>query len=404
MKSASHHKGWSYWMKAVVAVFFCWGMSTVLIDSLVPKLKVLFSLGYAEVLLTQFSFFIGYLVFSVPAGQILARLGYARSIALGLAAAVSGCLLFIPATEFREFPWFLGALFVLSAGITLLQVSVNPLVMELGDSDLAHSRLTLAQAFNSLGTTLGPLIGAAVILRHATFENMDPMRWPFLGIAVIFGALSLIFWKGQHSPDLPVLRESPRGVDWQLFKRPRFAFGWSALFVYVGAEVTLGSLMTSYLIQPQVLGVSAPVAGSLVSLYWGGAMMGRFMGSWVLSRLPAHQVLGGCALGAATLVLISSLSHGHLAAGALISVGLCNSIMFPVIFSLTLEDLGGDTPQGSGLLCMAIVGGALIPLLTGALADTWGLAHAFWVPVLCYFLIASFAFLQKRMVRCEHHP
>ncbi|XXG37810.1 MAG: sugar MFS transporter [Ferrovum myxofaciens] len=391
-------------MKAVVAVFFCWGMSTVLIDSLVPKLKVLFSLGYAEVLLTQFSFFIGYLVFSVPAGQILARLGYARSIALGLAAAVSGCLLFIPATEFREFPWFLGALFVLSAGITLLQVSVNPLVMELGDSGLAHSRLTLAQAFNSLGTTLGPLIGAAVILRHATFENMDPMRWPFLGIAVIFGALSLMFWKGQHSPDLPVLRESPHGVDWQLFKRPRFAFGWSALFVYVGAEVTLGSLMTSYLIQPQVLGVSAPVAGSLVSLYWGGAMMGRFMGSWVLSRLPAHQVLGGCALGAATLVLISSLSHGHLAAGALISVGLCNSIMFPVIFSLTLEDLGGDTPQGSGLLCMAIVGGALIPLLTGVLADTWGLARAFGVPVLCYFLIASFAFLQKRMVRCEHHP
>ncbi|WP_297451911.1 sugar MFS transporter [Ferrovum sp.] len=386
-------------MEAVVAVFFCWGMSTVLIDSLVPKLKVLFSLGYAEVLLTQFSFFIGYLVFSVPAGQILAWLGYARSIALGLAVALLGCLLFIPATEFREFPWFLGALFVLSAGITLLQVSVNPLVMELGDSALAHSRLTLAQAFNSLGTTLGPLIGAAVILRHATFEDMDPMRWPFLAIAVIFGALSLLFWKGRNSPNMPRLQESPSGVDWQLFKRPRFAFGWSTLFVYVGAEVTLGSLMTSYLIQPQVLSVSAPVAGSLVSLYWGGAMVGRFLGSWVLSRWPAPWVLGGCALGAATLVLISSLSQGHLAAGALISVGLCNSIMFPVIFSLTLEDLGGDTPKGSGLLCMAIVGGALIPLLTGTLADAWGLARAFGIPVLCYLIIASFAFLQKRMVR-----
>ena len=185
------------WMGVSIAVFFCWGLATVLIDSLVPKLKELFQLNYAEVLLTQFSFFLGYLVFSLPAGHILARLGYARGIALGLGVAVLGCLLFVPATWFKQFPWFLLALFVLSAGITMLQVSVNPLVLGLGPHERAHSRLTLAQAFNSLGTTVGPLIGAAVILRHATTQDMAPMRWPFLWIAAVFLGLAWYFWRGR---------------------------------------------------------------------------------------------------------------------------------------------------------------------------------------------------------------
>ncbi|NDU85452.1 MAG: sugar MFS transporter [Ferrovum sp.] len=378
-------------MMGVISVFFCWGMATVLIDSLVPKLKELFSLGYAEVLLTQFSFFIGYLVFSLPAGQWLVRFGFIRSIVLGLSIAILGCLLFIPATHFRQFPWFLGALFILSAGITLLQVAINPLVLGLGPSVLAYSRLTLAQAFNSLGTTLGPLIGAAVILRQATFMNMDPMRWPFMVIAVVLAGLAGLFWMGRNSVAIPELQDSSSEVDWGLFRVPRFFFGWCAIFSYVGAEVTLGSLLANYLMQNSVLGVKAPVAGSLVSLYWGGAMAGRFLGAWVLSRVSAQRVLGVCAGCASVLVLTSSLTQGVLAAVTLIGVGLFNSIMFPVIFSLTLEGLGSAAAKGSGLLCMAIVGGAVIPLLTGAVADHATLSSALLIPVACYFMIAGFS-------------
>ncbi len=385
------------WMGVSIAVFFCWGLATVLIDSLVPKLKELFQLNYAEVLLTQFSFFLGYLVFSLPAGHILARLGYARGIALGLGVAVLGCLLFVPATWFKQFPWFLLALFVLSAGITMLQVSVNPLVLGLGPHERAHSRLTLAQAFNSLGTTVGPLIGAAVILRHATTQDMAPMRWPFLWIAAVFLGLAWYFWRGRDAASLPLVAAVPAQVDWQLFRHHQFAFGWAGIFVYVGAEVTLGSLMTSFLMQASVLGLPAPVAGSMVSLYWGGAMVGRFLGSWVLTRVPAPRLLMWGASCAGGLVVTAYLSHGWMAALALILVGVCHSVMFPVIYALSLEGLGEDVPQASGLLCLAIVGGALVPLGIGLLADRVGLSHALLLPVLCYITIAAFA-LKARTV------
>lgn len=380
------------WLGVSVAVFFFWGLSTVLIDSLVPKLKELFALGYAEVLLTQFSFFLGYLVFSLPAGHLLARWGYSRSIALGLGLAVMGCLLLIPATLFGRFPWFLGALFVLSAGITQLQVAVNPLVLALGPSDHAHSRLTLAQAFNSLGTTVGPLIGAAVILRQVTASNLAPLRWPFLAIASCFVVLGWLFWSGRDAPGLPAVSEKPAKVDWLLFRQRQFAFGWASIFVYVGAEVTLGSLMTNYLMQPTVLDCTATFAGSLVSLYWGGAMVGRFAGSWVLVRVAAARVLLLCAAVAMMLVGISGFGTGWLAAVTLLLVGLCNSIMFPVIYSLALKDMGDDVPQASGLLCLAIVGGALVPLGSGLLADQGGVNRAFILPLMCYGIIASFAY------------
>ncbi len=388
MTSTQEQRGW---MGVCVAVFFFWGLSTVLIDSLVPKLKELFDLGYAEVLLTQFSFFVGYLVFSLPAGHLLAHWGYPRSIALGLGLAVIGCLLLIPATLFGRFPWFLVALFVLAAGITQLQVAVNPLVLALGVRDHAQSRLTLAQGFNSLGTTVGPLIGAAVILRQVTPDNLAPLRWPFLAIAVCFVALGWRFWSGRDAAALPAVSAGPAKVDWLLLRQRQFAFGWGALFVYVGAEVTLGSLMTNYLMQPSVLACSATLAGSLVSLYWGGAMVGRFLGSWVLVRVAAARVLFACAMVALGLVGLSWLSGGVLAASALLLVGGCNSVMFPVIYSLALKDMGDDVPQASGLLCLAIVGGALVPLGSGMLADQGGLRLALALPLVCYGLIAGFA-------------
>lgn len=383
----------------VVTLFFSWGLATVLIDTLVPKLRSLFSLSYAEVLLTQFSFFISYLLFSIPASRLLARIGYMNSIVTGLVITVCGCLLFAPAAAMGLFYGFLCALFVMAAGITLLQVTANPLIAQLGHPDRAHSRLNLAQAFNSLGTTIGPLIGAAMILRHhetTSSADLSTIQWPFLGIAAMLILLAAIFWFQRHSPHLPDAAPESKFVGWVLLRKPRVAMGVLAIFVYVGAEVSIGSLMISDLMQPITLGLTAPEAGDLVSLYWGGAMLGRFAGSAALIFFPAGRVLLAFAVTAFSLVTTSSLTHGMLAAGTLLAVGLFNSIMFPTIFSLTLEGLGEDTPAGSGLLCMAIVGGAVIPPLTGLVADRFSLASALEIPAFCYVLIAIFALLERR--------
>lgn len=376
----------------VVLLFFCWGLTTVLIDSLVPRLKAWFSLSYAQVLLTQFSFFVSYLLFSLPAGRLLARVGYARSIVLGLGITALGGGLFAPAVAIGRFPGFLLALFVLALGITLLQVSANPLMTQLGQPERAPSRLSLAQAFNSLGTTVGPLIGAAFILGSgATAQELTRVQWPFLAMAGVLGLLALVFWRVRAHPHFPKILVQETGTRWDLLQHHDFQLGLLAIFVYVGAEVSIGSLLINDLMQPQILGLSAPVAGTLVSLYWGGAMLGRFLGSALLVVLPASAVLVTCALGAGALVLTSALSVGWLAAATLIAVGVFNSIQFPVIFSLTLEGLGDAAPSGSSLLCMAIVGGALIPPLCGVVADQRGLAVALLVPVCCYGVVALFA-------------
>lgn len=373
-------------------LYFCWGLATVLIDSLVPRLKALFSLSYAEVLLTQFSFFISYLLFSLPAGRLLARIGYIRSIVVGLCITATGGVLFAPAVAYAAFQGFLGALFVMAVGITLLQVAANPLIALLGNPERAHSRLSLAQAFNSLGTTIGPLVGALVILRHGTDANsLSRVQWPFLAIALVMGMLAVAFWFLRKCPGIPAISQAGATMHWDLLRQRRFVLGVLSIFVYVGAEVSIGSLMISYLMQPNTLALAAPVAGSLVSLYWGGAMLGRFIGSALLVVLPASGVLLACAMSACALVVTSSLTVGWIAAVTLMAVGLFNSIMFPVIFSLTLEGLDDATPSGSSLLCMAIVGGAVIPPVTGLTADHFGLSLALLVPALCYVLVGLFA-------------
>ncbi|HEY3638514.1 MAG TPA: sugar MFS transporter [Rhizomicrobium sp.] len=397
----------------VVLLFFAWGFATVLLDSLVPKLKGVFSLSYTQVMLTQFSFFIGYFFFSIPAGFILSRIGYVRGAILGLAVMVCGCLLFSPAAASGLFAAFLLALFVMSAGITLLQVVANPFIAELGPEASSSSRLTLAQAFNSLGTTIGPWVGAILILSSGvTFNtaNLTPAelntaritqahatQLPFLIIAAGLTVVAILFWIMRRSAAPPVSAQmaSWRAV-WALRTQPRLLLGAVAIFVYVGAEVSIGSMMTNYLMQPSTLGLAAERAGKLVSFYWGGAMIGRFLGSFVLQKARPGFVLAICAVCACTLALVSSQSTGAFAAWSLIAVGLFNSIMFPTIFALASENLGDEKPNGSALLCMAIVGGAIIPEITGAVADATKLSSALFVPAACYIWIAIYGVLTAR--------
>ena len=397
-------------------LFFAWGFATVLIDTLIPKLKSLFALSYTEVMLTQFCFFLGYFVFSLPAAQIVARLGYIRAIVLGLGVMAAGCLLFSPAAALGLYPGFLFALFVMAAGITMLQVAANPFIAVLGPEHSASSRLTLAQAFNSLGTTIGPLVGAWLILGTGTAAlapGLSPaalaairkaqaynLQLPFLGIAATLAVVALIFWIRRNAVHRPAEElNAEQTTRLRLREHPRLLLGAVSIFVYVGAEVSIGSLMVNYLMQPTVLGISAMNAGRLISLYWGGAMIGRFIGSAVLRRLPPGTVLAACAVGAAILAAASSSTSGTIAAITIIAVGLCNSIMFPTIFTIALEGLGVNTPKGSGILCMAIVGGAIIPVITGSAADAFGLSLALLVPAVCYLWIATYGILAWRGLR-----
>lgn len=412
-------------MPFVIALFFLWGFSTVLLDSLVPKLKTLFALSYAEVMLTQFCFFLAYFVMSIPAATLLGRIGYMRGIVAGLLVMAVGDLMFAPAAMLGTYDGILAALFVMASGITLLQVAANPLVAVLGPAQTSSSRLTLAQAFNSFGTAIGPWIGARLILGTTSGAAPDPktaapavlaafrraeihlVEVPFLAIAAILLTLALIFWLLRHAPGVPGadrIQFHPAGIR-RILRNPRLRLGTLVIFLYVGAEVTIGSLMTNYLMQPNRLALAATEtpglvrmfwtgtiaqAGQLVSLYWTGAMIGRFAGSFILSRFRPGLVLTGFALTAACFVSLSALSVGTISVVAIIAVGLVNSIMFPTIFALAIEGLGEDTPQGSGLLCMAIVGGAVIPWLSGVTADHAGLACAMAVPVVCYLLIACY--------------
>ena len=385
----------------VIFLFFAWGFTTVLVDILVPKFKSLFSLNYAEVMLTQFSFFLGYFLFSLPAAWLLARLGYIRSAVLGLSVMAGGCLLFVPAAALALYPAFLVALFVMAAGITLLQVTANPLITLLGTEETSASRLTLAQAFNSLGTAVGPWFGAATILHgQAAQGSAASLQIPFVLIAIILILVASVFWLARQGP-APAAVPQPATASGmkRLVRRSRLMLGVGAIFTYVGAEVTIGATLASYLMQPSVLGLPAQRAGQMVSLYWGAAMLGRFAGAYVLKRVNPGLVLACCALGAIALVLSSAVSPGLVAAMTLLAVGLCNSIMFPTIFALASEGLGVETPNGSGLLCMAIVGGAIVPLLFGLVADRAGIGVGLAVPALCYLWVLFFGVFAARQ-RC----
>jgi FHS family L-fucose permease-like MFS transporter len=388
----------------MMSMFFAFGFCTVLVDTLVPKFKAMFALSYAEVMLTQFCYFGAYFIVSLPAGWLLGRIGYLRSIVVGLMLMASGALGFGPAALIGSYPAFLFALFVLACGVTIVQVAANPVTALAGSAATASSRLTLAQAFNSLATMIGPQFGAYLILSSlhtppagADAKALEVFRQheahvfvaPFAYVALVLAGLALLCWRVRawSPPAAPRALGSVR----QLLGERRLMLGAASIFAYVGAEVSIGSAMANYLMQGTVLGLTAATAGRLVSLYWGGAMVGRFAGTLVLRHIKPGLALGVCALCAAALATVSGLSNGLAAAGTLLAIGLCNSIMFPTIFTLAIEGLGEKTPEASGLVCLAIVGGAVVPLTMGVAADRFGLAHALVVPVLCYLWIAFFA-------------
>jgi FHS family L-fucose permease-like MFS transporter len=395
----------------LASVFFMWGFITALNDILVPHLKSVFDLSYAQSMLVQFVFFGAYFLMALPAAKLLECTGYKNAIALGLLTTGIGALIFVPAATLPSFGLFLAGLFVLATGITLLQVAANPYVTLLGPPETASARLNLVQAFNSLGTTIAPALGGALILSHslsgtsvnrtATFTLAQRMadaltvRTPYIGIAAVLFALAVIIFLWR----LPALRTQP-GTQAQdsVWRHRRLLLGLGAIFVYVGAEVSVSSFLINYISSPRVGDMSHAAASSYVSLFWGGAMLGRFAGSFIMRRIPAASVLAAVALGAMLLLATTMLTAGHVALWAIVLVGLMNSIMFPTIFSLAIEGLGDLTAQGSALLIMAIVGGAVIPLLQGILADHFGLRIAFILPVLCYLYILTFALRARQPV------
>jgi FHS family L-fucose permease-like MFS transporter len=402
----------------VFALFFAFGGITSLNDVLIPKLKALFTLSYGEVMLVQSAFFAAYFIVSIPAAALVRRIGYMRSASVGLLTMTAGCLLFVPASSKGIFALFLFALFVLAVGITTVQVVANPLISMLGRAATASSRLTFAQAFNSLGTTIFPYVGSMLIL--GSLATVDPAKLSgdaldafrgvetrvivhtYLGLAIALLVLAAVVWVRRKdlvetpAPATPILRA------FNLLTQPRFAFGTLCIFLYVGGEVAIGSLIVSYLMQSSVFGAVAEEAGKHVPFYWGGAMVGRFIGAYVLRLFAPGKVLACAAATVIALLTFSALSSGPASGWALLSIGLFNSIMFPTIFSLASEGLGTRAAEGSGVICMAIVGGAIVPLVTGNAADLWGLKQSLCVPAVCYFGILAFGLFARRPLVTRH--
>lgn len=470
-------------LAVVTTLFFMWGFLTCLNDILIPHLKSIFELNYVKTMLIQFSFFGSYFVFSVPSAKLIDWIGYQRSMVAGLLTMGLGAFLFLPAASVPSYPLFLGALIVLAAGITCLQVAANPYVTVLGKPETASSRLNLTQAFNSLGTFLAPFFGGLLILSAAPktpqeirallpdalqayrLQEAATVKTPYvgLGIALVLLAVAIGSFK------LPKIEHAQHRVGEKvndsIWKHPNLVFGAIAIFVYVGAEVSIGSFLVNYFHEPEIGGLTEKVAASFVAFYWGGAMLGRFIGSnflggakakymsvvtavsialillsypiashmppgyqpgvpnltwlaWLLiagrpllalvaiasamiaivaalrgGRATAKTglLLGICAMSTGVLVTVSMLSTGHIAMWSIILVGFFNSIMFPSIFTLGVAELGPLTGDGSGIMIMAIVGGAIIPLAQGWIADHIGIHHAFFLPVICYLYILFFA-------------
>ena len=396
----------------VFALFFAFGGITSLNDVIIPKLKALFTLSYGEVMLVQSAFFAAYFVISIPAAALVRGIGYMRSAVVGLLTMTIGCVMFIPASAHGVFSLFLLALFVLASGITTVQVVANPLISLLGPAATTSSRLTFAQAFNSLGTTIFPYVGSILIL--GSLAKVDPATLSgaalagfrvdetrvvvhtYEGLAIALIVLAVLVWLERTRLQEQALARTPILRAFNLLMRPRFAFGTFSIFLYVGGEVAVGSMIVSYLMQSSTLGAAAEEAGKHVPFYWGGAMLGRFVGAFVLRLFLPGLVLMCAAAAVIALLLISANCSGAVSGWSLLAIGLFNSIMFPTIFSLANEGLGERAPEGSGVLCMAIVGGAVVPLLTGHAADLWGLKQALIVPAACYVGILLFGWFARR--------
>ncbi len=430
----NHQKSYRSSFILLTILFFLWGFITVLVDSLIPRLRELFTLTYFQAGLVQFAFFGAYFLLSIPASYILSKIGYKKGIILGLLTMTTGCLLFYPAASYRVFGVFMLAYFILAGGMTILQVAANPFVAVLGSEDGASSRLNLSQAFNSLGTAIAPAVGALFILND-TIKTEDEIasltetaketylsseasavQTPFLGLALFIGLIAIIFLFAK----LPkMMSEKSTGTYGEAFKNKNLMLGVLGIFFYVGAEVAIGSYLVNYFLDMSLVDVikehrfmkliaegilnsgitdndDKAIVGVFVTFYWSGAMIGRFIGSYLTRVMKPGKVLGIFATIAITLILISISTTGLVSMWSILAVGLFNSIMFPTIFTLSIDGLGELKPKGSGLLCTAIVGGALIPPLYGYLTDVIGFKIALFFIVLCYAYILYFGYRNSK--------
>jgi len=411
-------------MSIATMLFFMWGFLTCLNDILIPHLKGIFDLNYAQALLVQFCFFSSYAIFALPAGKLVEWRGYKGTMVIGLLVMAVGAFLFLPASAAASFGLFLTALVILAAGITTLQVAANPYVANLGPPETSAARLNLSQAFNSFGTFVAPFFGSFFILASAPVaqeilstyspaalqayraEQASSVRLPYLAIGLTLVLLAIAF-AVLKMPTMDFTRDirpgelDASGTNDSVWKHPVLLAGAVAIFVYVGAEVSIGSFLVNYFGLPDIAAFPEKTAAKYVSLYWGGAMVGRFIGSWLLTKVRTSTVLGTAAVVACGLVATSILTHGHTAMWAILAVGLFNSIMFPSIFTVGLTGLGPLTSKGSSLMVAAIVGGALLPLAEGHLADAVGVQHAFVIPAVCYIYIALFGYLGGRHAERE---
>lgn len=373
---------------AMTCLFFFWGFITVLNDILIPFLKDSFNLNYTQAMLVQFCFFGAYFIVSPFAGKLIDKVGYQQGIVLGLLTTALGCILFYPSASLNVYMLFLLAFFVLASGITILQVAANPYVAALGPDKTAASRLNLAQAANSLGTTVGPIVGAALIFGAAT-ADASAVQGPYLILAVLLLLVAIMF----RFIKLPRIAsvESDETSDASVWNHRSLVLGALAIFLYVGGEVSIGSFLVNYFAESSIGGLSHAQAGEMVAYYWGAAMIGRLVGAAAMNYVAPTKYLSINALIAIVMIIVSMNSTGNLAMWSILAVGFFNSIMFPTIFTLAVKGLGSLTSKGSGLVCQAIVGGALIPLVQGVAADMIGIQLSFIVPMLCYIYIGWYA-------------
>jgi FHS family L-fucose permease-like MFS transporter len=375
---------------AMTCLFFFWGFITVLNDHLVPKFKAAFELTYFQAMLVQSAFFGAYLIISPFAGLIIEKIGYKNSIITGLLVAALGCFLFYPSAEINLYVLFLISLFILASGITILQVAANPYVTALGPSETAESRLNLAQAANSFGTFLGPKVTSGLIFGAAATATASAVKGPYLALGLMLVTFAFVF-SFIRLPKITRLESSLDETMDNIWGRRSLILGAFAIFLYVGAEVAIGSILVDYFLENSSANLSQEAAADLIAYYWGAAMIGRLVGFVAMRHVNPKYCLAINSLLAILMVLVSVNSTGMFAIWTILAVGLFNSIMFPTIFALAIKGLGASTGKGSGLVCQGIVGGALIPPLQGLMADNFGIELSFIVPMLCYIYIGWYA-------------
>ena len=401
----------------ITLLFFMWGLLTSMNDVLIPHLKAVYTLTYVQAMLVQFCFFGAYAIVSLPAGMLIKRIGYKAGAVTGLVIAAAGCALFYPASV-SGYAVFLLAFFVLAGGITILQVAANPFVTVLGPAATASSRLTLTQAFNSLGTTIAPWLGGMLILSGVTLGATElaalpaadaiaykareaaMVQGPYLALAGALLSIAVLFALVKL-PRISHGGEAAGSIGTSALSHRHLLLGTIGIFLYVGGEVSIGSFLINYIGEPNIAGLAHGAAAKYVAYYWGGAMIGRFIGFGVMRFVSPGKALATNAAVSIALILTATFGHGPVAMWALIAVGLFNSIMFPTIFSMALHKLGAQTGQGSGILCMAIVGGAIVPFLQGFMADRIGLQISFLIPAACYIFILYFGLKYANMYQGE---